>query len=76
MPPISLLTPPITPSPHGLLLSTRQDGRHLAMMPHPERCFLGWQWPYMPDHLKNSCPGDASPWLYMFQNAKRFCDEN
>ena len=46
------------------------------MMPHPERCFLGWQWPYMPDHLKNSCPGDASPWLYKFQNAKRFCDEN
>jgi len=63
-------------SPNGIASLCSPDGRHLAMMPHPERCFLGWQWPYMPDHLKNSCPGDASPWLYMFQNAKRFCDEN
>jgi phosphoribosylformylglycinamidine synthase len=22
-----------------------ENGRHLAMMPHPERCFLKWQWP-------------------------------
>ena len=21
-------------------------GRHLALMPHPERCVLPWQWPY------------------------------
>jgi phosphoribosylformylglycinamidine synthase len=46
------------------------DGRHLAMMPHPERCTLMWQWPYIPtewDHVK------ISPWLKMFSNAYDWC---
>jgi phosphoribosylformylglycinamidine synthase len=50
------------------------DGRHLAMMPHPERCFLKWQWPWMPEDWKNSL--EASPWLRMFQNARTWCMEN
>ncbi|HAZ16986.1 MAG TPA: hypothetical protein DCY49_03730 [Candidatus Jacksonbacteria bacterium] len=24
-----------------------REGRHLGMMPHPERCFLTWQWLYI-----------------------------
>ncbi|KAH8064986.1 phosphoribosylformylglycinamidine synthase [Aureococcus anophagefferens] len=42
-------------------------GKHLAMMPHPERCVLPWQWPYKPPGL----PGleAASPWMKLFQNA-------
>lgn len=30
-------------SPDGIAALCSEDGRHLAMMPHPERCFLTWQ---------------------------------
>lgn len=56
----------------GVAGLTSRDGRHLAMMPHPERCFLKWQWPYTPSSFKNL---DASPWLRMFQNARVWCEE-
>ncbi len=46
------------------------DGRHLALMPHPERTFLRWQWPWMPEEWKKL---KASPWLKMFQNAREWC---
>jgi len=49
------------------------DGRHLAMMPHPERCFLKWQWPWMPEGWKKNLK--TSPWLKMFQNARIWCEE-
>jgi len=49
-----------------------KDGRHLAMMPHPERCVLPWQWPWIPEDLKNKMT-DASPWLKMFRNAYEWC---
>ncbi len=51
-----------------------EDGRHLAMMPHPERSFLKWQWPWMPTELNKEW--EASPWLKMFQNAREWCDNN
>jgi len=50
------------------------DGRYLAMMSHPERCFLKWQWPYMPETWKRTLK--ASPWLKMFENARDWCLEN
>merc|ERR1712137_1470857 len=57
-------------SPGGIAALCSPDGRHLAMMPHPERATLTWQWPYMPQHWRE---GEqqlaASPWLRMFQNA-------
>ncbi|CAM9493571.1 unnamed protein product [Chrysoparadoxa australica] len=34
-------------SVEGITALCSEDGRHLAMMPHPERCFLKWQWPHM-----------------------------
>ena len=46
------------------------DGRHLALMPHPERTFLPWQWPWVPERWK---PFSVSPWLRMFQNAYDWC---
>lgn len=49
------------------------DGRHLAMMPHPERAFIKWQWHYMPERWKRDLK--ASPWLKMFQNARKWCLE-
>ncbi|MGM0368259.1 MAG: phosphoribosylformylglycinamidine synthase, partial [Actinomycetota bacterium] len=53
-------------SPGGITALCSPDGRHLAMMPHPERTFLTWQWPWMPNELKEKL--SASPWLKMFQN--------
>ena len=61
-------------SPHGIASLCSQNGRHLAMMPHPERTFLLWQWPWLPEDMKNNLK--ASPWLHMFQNARKWCEEN
>ena len=60
-------------SPGGITALCSPDGRHLAMMPHPERAFLLWQWPWMPHKWKTELK--ASPWSRMFQNARKWCDE-
>ncbi|MFZ5774076.1 MAG: phosphoribosylformylglycinamidine synthase [Thermodesulfobacteriota bacterium] len=57
-------------SPGGLTGLCSPDGRHLAMMPHPERAFLPWQCHYLPEELKGL---PVSPWLRMFQNAYAWC---
>ncbi|XP_050507688.1 phosphoribosylformylglycinamidine synthase-like [Diabrotica virgifera virgifera] len=57
----------------GLAGVCSEDGRHLAMMPHPERCVQPFQWPYMPQswvHYKKS------PWEKMFRNAYEWCRSN
>ena len=56
----------------GITSLCSPDGRHLAMMPHPELSFLKWQWPWMPEEWKRSLK--ASPWLHMFQNARLWCE--
>ena len=33
-------------SPDGIAALTSANGRHLAIMPHPERCFMTWQNPW------------------------------
>ena len=60
-------------SPAGIAGLCSPDGRHLAMMPHPERAVLTWQWGWMPEDLKKSLA--ASPWLKMFQNAREWCEK-
>lgn len=45
------------------------DGRHLAMMPHLERAFLPWQWPYYPNDRQND---EVTPWVEAFVNAKNW----
>ena len=57
----------------GITALCSPDGRHLAMMPHPERTFLSWQWPWMPREWKDL---PASPWLRLFQNAYDWYAEN
>jgi phosphoribosylformylglycinamidine synthase len=59
-------------SPAGIAGLCSPDGRHLTMMPHPERTVLPWQWPWLPEELKRSLV--ASPWLRMFQNAREWCE--
>ncbi len=60
-------------SPDGIAGLCSPDGRHLAMMPHPERCFLTWQWPWMPLLWRRDLA--ASPWLKLFQNAREWCEK-
>lgn len=60
-------------SPNGIAALCSEDGRHLALMPHPERVFTTWQWPWKPDSWKSL---QASPWLQLFQNARTFCSAN
>uniref|UniRef100_H3CZV5 Phosphoribosylformylglycinamidine synthase n=1 Tax=Tetraodon nigroviridis TaxID=99883 RepID=H3CZV5_TETNG len=64
---------PLNPngSPWGVAGLCSRDGRHLAMMPHPERCTLGWQWPWAPRDFRASLT--PSPWLRMFKNAAAWC---
>jgi phosphoribosylformylglycinamidine synthase len=57
-------------SPGGLAGLCSADGRHLALMPHPERVFLPWQAHYLPEEMKNLV---VSPWLQMFRNAYAWC---
>jgi phosphoribosylformylglycinamidine synthase len=59
-------------SPLGIAALCSPDGRHLAMMPHPERTFLTWQWGWMPEEWKRNLA--VSPWLKMFQNAREWCE--
>ncbi|MFC1954752.1 phosphoribosylformylglycinamidine synthase [Chloroflexota bacterium] len=69
-------------SPSGITAFCSPDGRHLAMMPHPERSFLLWQWPWIPEEWKSADwkfqVGDyhlwPSPWLKMFINARDWCE--
>jgi phosphoribosylformylglycinamidine synthase len=57
-------------SPHGIAGLCSPDGRHLAMMPHPERSFLPWQWGWLPEAWRGL---EVSPWLRLFQNARDWC---
>ncbi|TYZ62134.1 hypothetical protein PybrP1_005069 [[Pythium] brassicae (nom. inval.)] len=59
-------------SPAGIAGLASTDGRHLCLMPHPERAFLKWQWPWMPKEFEAMA---ASPWQRLFQNAKSFCEQ-
>jgi phosphoribosylformylglycinamidine synthase len=59
-------------SEEGITALCSADGRHLAMMPHPERLFLRWQWPYWPSEWSKLT---VSPWLRMFQNARVWCEQ-
>lgn len=53
---------------------TTPDGRHLALMPHPERTIMKWNWPWMPLDWRRDLK--SSPWLRMFQNAREWCLRN
>ncbi|MBK9291273.1 MAG: phosphoribosylformylglycinamidine synthase [Bacteroidetes bacterium] len=47
------------------------NGRHLAMMPHIERAFLPWQWPYYPENHRGD---EVSPWIEAFVNARKWVE--
>ena len=55
-------------SENGLAGICSKNGRHLGLMPHPERCFLNWQLPYTADYSITT-----SPWLMLFKNIYDWC---
>eukprot|EP01127_Copromyxa_protea_P020281 TRINITY_DN675_c0_g1_i1.p1 TRINITY_DN675_c0_g1~~TRINITY_DN675_c0_g1_i1.p1 ORF type:complete len:1177 (-),score=273.79 TRINITY_DN675_c0_g1_i1:121-3651(-) len=62
-------------SVQGIASLCSKDGRHLCMMPHPDRSFLNWQLPWTPKEWKKKEHEDAkeilaSPWFKMFENAR------
>ncbi len=68
-------------SANGIAALCSPDGRHLAIMPHPERAFRLWQWPWLPVDMRSAMQtaaerGEAapSPWFRMFLNAREWCD--
>ena len=66
-------------SPQGVTGVCSPDGRHLAMMPHPERGFLKWQQPWRPYEYKYellTSNSTASEWYQMFLNARNWCEKN
>jgi phosphoribosylformylglycinamidine synthase len=48
------------------------DGRHLAMMPHPERAIFPWQCAYYPSNRLNS--DQVTPWMEAFVNARKWVE--
>ena len=48
-----------------------EDGRHLVMMPHLERAFKPYQWPYYPNERKFD---EVAPWIEAFVNAKKWIE--
>ncbi|MBQ5574180.1 MAG: phosphoribosylformylglycinamidine synthase, partial [Bacteroidaceae bacterium] len=47
------------------------DGRHVAMMPHPERAIFPWQCGYYPSDRKQD---EITPWLEAFVNARKWVE--
>jgi len=49
------------------------DGRHVAMMPHPERAFLPWQCAYYPAARQDD---EITPWVEAFVNARKWVEKH
>ncbi|MBF0575382.1 phosphoribosylformylglycinamidine synthase [Dysgonomonas sp. GY617] len=64
-------------NPNGSDYSTAavcsKDGRHLAIMPHPERGIFPWQCAYYPFENRKD---DVTPWMEAFINAKNWVEKH
>lgn len=58
-------------SPEGIAGLCSADGRHLAMMPHPERSIFPWQCGYYPEDVRLA--HEVTPWMQAFRNAYEWC---
>ena len=54
-------------SPHAIAGLCSADGRHLAMMPHPERAVFPWTCAYYPEAERGE--HEVTPWMVAFRNA-------
>ena len=58
-------------SPEGIAGLCSADGRHLALMPHPERAIFPWQCGYYPEGERAA--HEVTPWMQAFRNAYDWC---
>ena len=54
-------------SSHAIAGLCSADGRHLAMMPHPERAIFPWTCAYYPEAERGE--HEVTPWMVAFRNA-------
>lgn len=57
-------------SPEGVAGICSSDGRHLAIMPHPERALYPHNWAFYPDRRRDE--DEVTPWIEMFINAYKW----
>ncbi|MBQ8443659.1 MAG: phosphoribosylformylglycinamidine synthase [Bacteroides sp.] len=61
-------------SSYSVAAVASKDGRHLAIMPHPERTIFPWQCGYYPtERLGND---QITPWIEAFVNARKWVEQN
>lgn len=60
-------------SPWAVAGVCSHDGRHLAMMPHPERAMFTWQCGYYPAEHSHD---EVTPWIEAFVNARKWIEAN
>ena len=60
-------------SSYSVAAVASKDGRHLAIMPHPERTIFPWQCGYYPTERWND---QITPWIEAFVNARKWVEAN
>ena len=60
-------------SSYSVAAVASKDGRHLAIMPHPERTIFPWQCGYYPTERAND---QITPWIEAFVNARKWVEQN
>jgi len=60
-------------SPWAVAGICSKNGRHLSMMPHPERAMFPWQCGYYPSERKND---EITPWIEAFVNARIWIEQH
>jgi phosphoribosylformylglycinamidine synthase len=74
--PMKYSNPDYPGNPNGSEYNTAalcsEDGRHLVMMPHLERAFKPWHWPYYPIDRKFD---EVAPWMEAFVNARKWIEK-
>ena len=59
-------------SPGAVAGLCSKDGRHLALMPHPERAIFPWQCGFYPNDRKDD---EITPWIEAFVNARKWIEK-
>ena len=60
-------------SAYSVAAVASKDGRHLAIMPHPERTIFPWQCGYYPTERWSD---EITPWIEAFVNARKWVEQN
>ena len=61
-------------SSYSVAAIASKDGRHLAIMPHPERTIFPWQCGHYPTERKGN--DEITPWIEAFVNARKWVEQH